>query len=91
MVRAGGLAYTIEIDKPMGQRISGLTLLRTGEKIDAARKYTVSGWASVNEGTEGPAVYDVVTDHIQRLKTVRLQPNRHVKVVGADPAGYEPV
>jgi sulfur-oxidizing protein SoxB len=90
MVRAGGLAYTLTIDKPVGQRISDMTLLRTGEKIDAARKYTVSGWASVTEGTEGPPVYDVVTNHIQRLKTVRLQPNRHVTVVGADPAGYEP-
>jgi sulfur-oxidizing protein SoxB len=90
MVRAGGLAYTLTIDKPVGQRISDMTLLRTGEKIDAARKYTVSGWASINEGTEGPPVYDVVTNHIQRLKTVRLQPNRHVTVVGADPAGYDP-
>ena len=90
MVRAGGLAYTLTIDKPVGQRISDMTLLRTGEKIDAAKKYTVSGWASVNEGTEGPPVYDVVSKHIERLKTVRLDPNRHVKVVGADPAGYEP-
>jgi sulfur-oxidizing protein SoxB len=90
MVRAGGLAYTLTIDKPAGQRISDLTLLRTGETIDAARKYTVSGWASVNEGTEGPPVYDVVSKHVERLKTVRLKPNRHVKVVGADPAGYEP-
>jgi len=90
MVRAGGLAYTLTIDKPVGQRISDMTLLRTGEKIDAGKKYSVSGWASVNENTEGPAVYDVVTNHIQRLKTVRLGPNRHVNVVGADPAGYEP-
>jgi sulfur-oxidizing protein SoxB len=90
MVRAGGLAYTLSIDKPAGQRISDMTLLRTGEKIDAAKKYTVSGWASVNEGTEGPPVYDVVSKHVERLKTVRLKPNRHVKVVGADAAGYEP-
>ena len=90
MVRAGGLAYTLTIDKPAGQRISEMTLLRTREKIDAAKKYTVSGWASVNEGTEGPPVYDVVSQHVERLKTVRLKPNRHVKVVGADPAGYEP-
>jgi len=90
MVRAGGLAYTLTIDKPVGQRISDMTLLRTGEKIDAGKKYSVSGWASVNEDTEGPPVYDVVTNHIQRLKTVRLGPNRHVNVVGADPAGYEP-
>jgi len=50
----------------------------------------VSGWASVNEGTEGPPIYDVVASHIKRRKTVRLAPNRYVKVVGADPAGYEP-
>jgi len=64
-----------------------MVLLRTGEKIDADKKYTVSGWASVNEGTEGPAVYDVVAKYIERQKTVRLQPNRHVQVVGADSAG----
>ena len=87
MVRAGGLAYTLTIDKPAGQRISDMILLRTGEKIDADRKYAVSGWASVNEGTEGPAVYDVVARYIERQKTVRLQPNRHVKVVGANSAG----
>jgi sulfur-oxidizing protein SoxB len=87
MVRAGGLAYTLAIDKPAGQRISDMVLLRTGEKIDAAKKYTVSGWASINEGTEGPAIYDVAAKYIERVKTVRLQPNRHVKVVGADAAG----
>jgi len=90
MVRAGGLAYTIEIAKPVGQRISDMVLLRTGEKIDADKKYTVSGWASINQATEGPAVYDVVSKYIQNIKRVRLEPNRHVKVVDADPAGYEP-
>ena len=50
----------------------------------------MSGWASINEGTEGPAVYDVVAKHIERIQTVRLQPNRHVKVVVADDAGYAP-
>jgi len=90
MVRAGGLAYTITVDKPIGQRISDMTLLKTGQKIDPARKYVVSGWASINEGTEGPAVYDVVAKHIQRIQTVRMQPNRRVKVVVADDAGYRP-
>jgi len=90
MVRAGGLAYTIEIAKPVGQRIFDMVLLRTGEKIDADKKYTVSGWASINQATEGPAVYDVVSNYIQNVKRVRLEPNRHVKVVDADPAGYQP-
>jgi sulfur-oxidizing protein SoxB len=67
-----------------------MTLLGTGEKIDAAKNYTVSGWASVTEGAEGPAVYDVVARHLQDVKNVRLEPNRHVKVLNADPAGYEP-
>ena len=56
MVRAGGLAYTMTIGKPTGQRISDMVLLRTGEQIDAEKKYTVSGWASVNEGTQGPPI-----------------------------------
>jgi sulfur-oxidizing protein SoxB len=90
MVRAGGLGYTIEIAKPAGQRISDMALLRTGEKIDAGKKYTVSGWASVNEGTEGPPIYDVVSKYVERIKRVRLEPNRQVKVVGADNAGYQP-
>jgi len=87
MVRAGGLAYTLTVDKPVGQRISDLVLLRNGEKIDAGKKYTVSGWASVNEATEGPPVYDVLAKYIERVRTVRLQPNRHVTVVAADAAG----
>jgi sulfur-oxidizing protein SoxB len=90
MVRAGGLAYTIDIAKPVGQRISDMTLLRTGGTIDAAKTYTVSGWASINEGIQGPAVYDIVGRYIARVKNVRIEPNRQVKVVGADPAGYDP-
>ena len=90
MVRAGGLAYTLDVTQKAGQRISDMTLLRTGDKIDAAKTYTVSGWASVNEGTEGPPIYDVVASHLQNVKTVRLEPNRHVKLLNADPAGYEP-
>lgn len=90
MVRAGGLAYSIDIAKPVGSRITDMTLLRTGQKIDADRKYTVGGWASISEGTQGPPVYDVVSAYIERVKTVRLEPNRLVKVVGADDAGYQP-
>jgi sulfur-oxidizing protein SoxB len=90
MVRVGGLAYTLDVAAKAGGRISDMTLLRTGEKIDAARTYTVSGWASVNQGAEGPPVYDVVADHLRNVKTVRLEPNRHVKLSNADPSGLEP-
>src|SRR6185503_13987142 len=60
MVRAGGLAYQIDINQPIGKRISNMTLLRTGKTIEPEKKYAVAGWASVNEGTQGPPVWDVV-------------------------------
>ncbi len=83
MVRVGGLGYTIDIDKPQGERISNMTLLSTGEAIDPARSYVVAGWASVNEGTEGPMIWDVVENHVRKLGTVQLEPNNSVTVVGA--------
>lgn len=82
MVRLGGLAYTIDIGKPIGERITGLTLLRSGEALDPARAYTVGGWASVNEGTEGPEIWDVVESHIRRLGRVTAEPNGSVTVTG---------
>ena len=82
MVRTGGLGYRIDINKPQGERITELTLLKTGERIDPARSYVVAGWASVNEGTEGPQIWDVVENHIRKQGTVTIEPNNSVKVVG---------
>jgi sulfur-oxidizing protein SoxB len=87
MVRVGGLSYAIDVGAPMGRRISDMTLLRTGKPIDPAASYVVSGWASVNEGTQGPAVSDVVSAYLRATRTVRVEENRHVTVKGADPRG----
>ena len=83
MVRAGNLAYRIDVANPRGSRISDMTLVSTGEAIEAAKTYVVSGWASVNEDTKGPPVYDVVSRYLERKKVVDVKPNRQVKVVGA--------
>lgn len=83
MVRVGGLGYRIDINKPQGQRITDMTLLKTGDRIDPARTYDVAGWASVNEGTEGPKIWDVVEDHIRKQGTISLDPNNSVEVIGA--------
>ncbi|MBJ6371423.1 thiosulfohydrolase SoxB [Sedimentitalea arenosa] len=83
MVRVGGLGYRIDITKPQGERISDMTLLKTGEAIDPAKSYVVAGWASVNEGTEGPQIWDVVESHIKKQGTVTVAPNTSVQVVGA--------
>jgi sulfur-oxidizing protein SoxB len=83
MVRIGGMGYRIDVQKPQGERITDMVLLKTGEAIDPAKNYVVAGWASVNEGTEGPQIWDVVEAHIKKLGTVTVQPNDSVTVVGA--------
>ena len=82
MVRVGGLGYRIDVSAPMGSRISDMTHLATSEAIEPDRAYAVAGWASVNEGTEGPQIWDVVETHIRRLGTVRLDTNTSVQVAG---------
>jgi len=82
MVRVGGMGYRIDIHNPMGSRISDMVLLETGEAINPAKNYVVGGWASVNEGTQGPPVYDMVADYIRKKKVINVQPNTHIKVVG---------
>jgi sulfur-oxidizing protein SoxB len=83
MVRVGGVGYAIDVSQTMGRRISGLTLLKTGQPLEASKAYTVAGWASVNEATQGPPIWDVVSAHVARAKTVRVEPNTAVKVTGA--------
>ncbi|MGB7319028.1 MAG: 5'-nucleotidase C-terminal domain-containing protein, partial [Planktotalea sp.] len=82
MVRIGGMGYRIDVTKKQGERITDMTLLKTGEKIDPSKTYVVAGWASVNEGTEGPQIWDVVENHIRAQGTVKLDPNNSVTVVG---------
>jgi S-sulfosulfanyl-L-cysteine sulfohydrolase len=83
MVRVGGMGYAIDISKPMGSRISDLTHLKSGKPIEAAKTYTVAGWASVNENTQGPPIWDVVAAHVSKLGAVSIEPNTAVKVTGA--------
>jgi len=83
MVRVGGIGFTIDIEQPIGSRISDMTLLKTGQTIDAGRNYSVSGWASVGENVQGPPIWEVVEKYLAQVKTVRLEPNTAVKVKGA--------
>ena len=82
MVRVGGMGYSIDVAKPIGERISNMTLLKTGAPIEAGSKYTVGGWASVNEETEGPAIYDLVSDYLRKEKVVNVPENNNIKVNG---------
>jgi sulfur-oxidizing protein SoxB len=82
MVRVGGMGYTIDPNGAMGGRISDMTLLKTGEAIDPAKEYQVAGWASVNEATEGPPIWDVVEQYLAANPVIELEENRSVRISG---------
>jgi S-sulfosulfanyl-L-cysteine sulfohydrolase len=81
MVRVGGMTYTCAVNQTIGSRISDMTLVATGEPIDPAKSYVVGGWASVNEGVEGPAIYDLMESYITGKGTISVPDERSVKVV----------
>jgi sulfur-oxidizing protein SoxB len=82
MVRTGGMGYAIDIAKPVGSRISRLTHLKSGKPIEESKTYAVAGWASINQNTQGPPIWDVVAAHISKLGAVKIDPNEAVKVTG---------
>ena len=81
MVRVGGFSYAIDPNQPIGKRISDMRLM-DGTAMDAGRDYVVSGWASVNEGTEGPPVYDLLSNYIAKKKVISLGEVPRIKVRG---------
>jgi len=72
MVRVGGMTYTIEPTKPMGQRITDMRL--AGRPIEAGRRYSVAGWAPVAEDARatsgGRMVWDDVATWLRDRKVV---------------------
>jgi len=87
MVRVGGLSYRIDVSKPIGSRISEMRLLPSGVLLDPHKSYTVSGWASVREGTQGPPIYDLVQHYLQSQKVVKVPERQNVGIIAADPRG----
>ena len=51
--------------------------------VAAHFEYVVAGWASVNEDTQGPPVWELVERYVAAEKTVRVVPNASVKISGA--------
>jgi sulfur-oxidizing protein SoxB len=63
MVRVGGLEYTCDPTRAIGQRISNLTL--RGKPLGAQKQYKVAGWAPVAEGVSGRPVWELITDYLR--------------------------
>ncbi|TCT10858.1 sulfate thiol esterase SoxB [Paralcaligenes ureilyticus] len=80
MVRVGGMQYTIEPNKPSGQRISDMSI--NGRAIEADKNYKVAGWAPVAEGAKGEPAWDVVARYLRDKKTIGSLTLNEPKVKG---------
>ena len=82
MVRVGGMSYTCHPKNKMGNRISDLSLLSSGEKIEANKKYTIGGWGSINPDVKGPAIYNILEDYILDKQNISPMQNNPVTIKG---------
>ena len=83
MVRVGGMTYQCSPKNKMGTRISDMRLVSNGNLIEENKKYVVGGWGSVNEGVEGPTIYDIVEEYIKNKGIISSKKSRSiVKVLG---------
>jgi len=71
MVRTGGMSYSCAPRNGFGERIGDLRL-RDGSLVDANKRYKIAGWATVGSKSAGPAVWDVVADHLRDKKEVSV-------------------
>ena len=81
MVRVGGMGYTCKPEATIGNRINDMTLLSSGEPIKPGKSYVVAGWASVNEGVDGPPIFELMDTFIGKQEVVDIQPNKAIKVI----------
>ncbi len=91
MVRVGGLKYSIDPTRKIGQRIGDLTL--NGKPLQPGKKYKVAGWASVQQQPEDATpIWEVVSEYLRDQKTVRIRELNTplIKNVDNNP-GYAPL
>jgi sulfur-oxidizing protein SoxB len=81
MVRVGGMRFSIDPTKKIGNRISDMEDLN-GKKIEATKKYRVAGWASVERPLQGKPIWEVVEDYIWQQDTVKINEVNVPKIKG---------
>jgi len=80
MVRVGGIEYTVNPNKKIGERIGDMML--KGKPVEADKTYKVAGWAPVGEGATGEPVWDVVAAYLRDKKTIKGVKLNTPKIVG---------
>lgn len=80
MVRVGGLKFSIDPTKKIGNRIDDMEL--RGKKLQADKTYSVAGWASVARPLEGKPIWEVVEEYLLQHKTVQVREVNLPKIKG---------
>ena len=83
MVRVGGIGYRFDPEAAIGKRITEMVHLARGTPIDPAHSYKVAGWASINQDTEGPPIWQVVQAYLKTHTNLQPPAAPAVKLVGA--------
>ena len=82
MVRLGGLSYTCNPKNSIGNRISDLTLMPSGNPIEPSKQYIVGGWGSINPDVKGPPIYKILEKYISNENLVKPKNKNLVKIKG---------
>ena len=80
MVRVGGMQYSCAPHAARGDRIRDLRI--GDQRIDAARRYKVAGWAPVAEGAEGEPVWEVVEGWLRERGAVPARDPERPTLIG---------
>ena len=78
MVRVGGLSYTIDPRQTRGRRITEIKV--GGKPLVRDRRYKAASWASPGPEAAGPPAFDVVAEHLRRMKRVKIDARPRVRV-----------
>ena len=83
MVRVGGLDYTIDPAKDIGNRITDLRL-DDGTPLEAGKSYTVAGWATVGSKAPGKPIWEIVAEYLREEKVAKVRKLNTPKIVGVE-------
>jgi S-sulfosulfanyl-L-cysteine sulfohydrolase len=79
MLRVGGMTYAIDPRQSIGRRITDIRI--GGKPLSPQRRYKAASWASAGPEVAGPPAWEVLAEHLKRLKRVKIEPRPRVRVL----------
>ncbi len=83
MVRTKGLTYKINPSGKMNERISDI-FMSNGKRLQANKKYKVSGWASVNSKESGKPIWEITKNYLKNIKYYDVKTKNTPKIIFED-------